>query len=114
MRRSHPKRTGTILLAAALSLGACGGHAGNNPSAENAAGTSVTPAAANTPPAPATGTAAAVPDSATASHHSKLAGAALGAVAGHAVGGTKGAIAGAVIGAEVQHHRNKAYERTHP
>lgn len=120
MRHTRPRRTAAIpATAATLSLAACGGHSGNNPSAENAAGTSVTPAAANAPAAPESGTTAAVApgqtaDSTTATHHSKLAGAALGAVAGHAVGGTKGAIAGAVIGAEIQHHRNKAYERTHP
>jgi hypothetical protein len=39
-----------------------------------------------------------------AKHHSKLKGAAAGAVAGHALGGH--AVAGAAIGAMVQHHRN--------
>lgn len=38
-------------------------------------------------------------------HHSKLAGAALGAVAGHALGGH--AVLGAAAGAMVQHERNK-------
>ena len=116
MHRIRPKRTAAVLATATiLSLAACGGHA-NNPSAENAAGSTVTPAATNAPPAPATGTAAAVnpADTSTATHHSKLGGAVLGAAAGHVVGGTKGAIAGAVIGAEIQHHRNKAYERAHP
>ena len=41
---------------------------------------------------------------ATVKHHSKLKGAAAGAVAGHALGGH--AVAGAAIGAMVQHHRN--------
>ena len=105
-----------------ISMAACGSH-GNDPGAENTAGTSVTPAVSNAAPAPDSGTAAALTPSQAASqtatdtsatHHSKLAGAALGAVAGHVVGGTKGAIAGAVIGAEIQHHRNKAYEKAHP
>lgn len=120
MRTVHPYHTAAALATAVtVSLAACGGHAGSNPAAENTAATSVTPAAPNAPPAPASGTAAALTPSqaatdTTATHHSKLAGAALGAVAGHTVGGTKGAIAGAVIGAEIQHHRNKAYERAHP
>jgi hypothetical protein len=38
-------------------------------------------------------------------HHSKLAGAAVGAVVGHELGGH--ALAGAAVGAAVQHHRNK-------
>ena len=37
-------------------------------------------------------------------HHSKLKGAAAGALAGHAMGGH--AVAGAAVGAMVQHHRN--------
>jgi hypothetical protein len=38
-------------------------------------------------------------------HHSKLAGAAVGAVVGHELG--HHAVAGAAVGALVQHHRNK-------
>ena len=41
---------------------------------------------------------------APAKHHSKLKGAAAGALAGHALGGH--AVAGAAVGAMVQHHRN--------
>ena len=44
---------------------------------------------------------------ATVKHHSKLKGAAVGAVAGHMIGGKKGAVAGAATGAMVQHHKNK-------
>jgi outer membrane lipoprotein SlyB len=40
-------------------------------------------------------------------HHSKLKGAAIGALAGKMVGGKKSAIAGAAIGAEKQHKKNE-------
>lgn len=43
-------------------------------------------------------------------HHSKLKGAAIGAVAGKLVGGNKGAAAGAAIGAERQHKKNEKGE----
>jgi uncharacterized membrane protein len=40
-------------------------------------------------------------------HHSKLKGAAIGALAGKIVGGTKATIAGAAIGARHQEKKNK-------
>jgi uncharacterized protein YcfJ len=58
--------------------------------------------AVSTTPAGAT---AAVADTLPAKHHSKLAGAAVGAVAGHMLGGH--AVAGAAAGALIQHERNK-------
>jgi len=54
--------------------------------------------------APSTGTAAAPMDTVSHTHHSKLAGALVGAAAGHALG--HHAVAGAVAGALVQHARN--------
>jgi len=45
----------------------------------------------------------------TPEHHSKLAGAAVGAVVGHELG--HHAVAGAVVGAAIQHHRNKKAAR---
>jgi len=114
MRRSH-STPAVLVTAIALSLGACGGHGANTQQAGDTTAV-VTPATTNAAPAPTAGAAAstATADSTTPTHHSKLAGAAIGAVAGHVVGGKKGAIAGAVIGAEIQHHRNKAYEKAHP
>ncbi|NUQ20183.1 MAG: hypothetical protein HOQ09_04400, partial [Gemmatimonadaceae bacterium] len=44
-------------------------------------------------------------DTTAAPHHSKLAGAAVGAAAGHMLGGH--AVAGAAAGALIQHERNK-------
>lgn len=82
--------TAVALAAGAISISACGGH----DSRTNAASGDV----AATP----TTTAAPAPDS---THHSKLAGAAVGAVAGHVLGGH--AVAGAAVGALVQHERNK-------
>lgn len=82
--------TAVVLAAGTISISACGGH----DSRTNAASGDVaaTPTTATTP----------APDS---THHSKLAGAAVGAVAGHVLGGH--AVAGAAVGALVQHERNK-------
>ena len=116
MSAIHARRIAPTLLAAAtFSLAACGGHGNNTQPADNTP--NVTPA---TTTAPAPGTAATTQPMAdtatTAKHHSKLAGAALGAAAGHVVGGRRGMVAGAIIGAEVQHHRNKVAQEhaTHP
>lgn len=46
-------------------------------------------------------------DKSSGEHHSKLKGAAIGAVAGKVIGGKKGAVAGAAIGAEKQHKKNE-------
>ncbi|MDQ6887640.1 MAG: glycine zipper 2TM domain-containing protein [Gemmatimonadota bacterium] len=51
---------------------------------------------------------------APAKHHSKLKGAAAGAVAGHMTHRKHGAVVGAAVGAEVQHHRNKKAAKAKP
>ena len=79
-----------LALAGGLAAGACGG--GHDRSANTAGGDVVTSRASTVPAAPA-------------AHHSKLAGAAVGAIAGHMLGGH--AVAGAAAGALVQHERNK-------
>ena len=84
--------------AASLTIAACGG--GHDTSANvPAANSSITPGV-STPVATAP-----VGDTVVQGHHSKLAGAAIGAAAGHMLGGH--AVAGAAIGAIVQHERNK-------
>lgn len=82
--------TAVVLAAGTIGLSACGGH-DNRTNA--AAGDVATPTTSATTPAP------------DSTHHSKLAGAAVGAVAGHVLGGH--AVAGAAVGALVQHERNK-------
>lgn len=82
-----------LALAGGLVAGACGG--GHDRSANTAGGDVVGSRASTVPAAPA----------APAAHHSKLAGAAVGAVAGHMLGGH--AVAGAAAGALLQHERNK-------
>lgn len=82
--------TAVVLAAGTIGLAACGGH-DNRTNA--AAGDVATPTTTATTPAP------------DSTHHSKLAGAAVGAVAGHVLGGH--AVAGAAVGALVQHERNK-------
>lgn len=101
-------RSGTSLvsgfaLAATMTLAACGKH----DNATTSGGDVATPAAATpTATAPAYDSAATTPVAAApAKHHSKLAGAAVGAVAGHMLGGH--AMAGAAAGALIQHERNK-------
>ena len=89
-----------IVLAATMSLVACGGHDNRSTSSGEVA----TPPPASPVNAPTTRTTAAPVDSAP-THHSKLAGAAVGAVAGHMLGGH--AVAGAAAGALIQHQRNK-------
>ena len=82
----------TACLTASVAVAGCGGGSRTSDSAN---GSVATPAGS----APATDTAAAP------QHHSKLAGAAVGAVAGHVLGGH--AVAGAAAGALIQHERNK-------
>jgi hypothetical protein len=87
------------LLMSGLTVSACGGGHQQQPASN---GDVSTPAAASAPaaaPAPVADTVVRQP------HHSKLAGAAVGAVVGHELGGH--AAAGAAVGALVQHHRNK-------
>lgn len=88
-----------LLTGTTLGLAACGGgHDTYSTPASDAAST--TPAV-TTP----TATTATAPDTVPAKHHSKLAGAAAGAVVGHMLGGH--AVAGAAAGALIQHERNK-------
>jgi hypothetical protein len=90
------------LTAGSIAIAGCGGgsrqasNANGDVTTSNAAGS-----AAVTPAAPMDSTSMAR----APQHHSKLAGAALGAVAGHALGGH--AVLGAAAGALVQHERNK-------
>ena len=94
MRQKGLTILATACLTASAALAGCGGGSRTNDSAN---GSVATPAGS----APTTDTAAtAAPD-----HHSKLAGAAVGAVAGHVLGGH--AVAGAAAGALIQHERNK-------
>jgi hypothetical protein len=85
------------LTTGSIAVAGCGG--GGSRQATNANGDVTT---SNTSPA-----AVAQVDSSPVvrKHHSKLAGAAVGAVAGHALGGH--AVLGAAAGALVQHERNK-------
>ncbi|HEY2067620.1 MAG TPA: hypothetical protein VGG84_16820 [Gemmatimonadaceae bacterium] len=91
------------LTAGSIAVAGCGG--GGSRQASNANGDVTTSNAAGsaavTPAAPMDSTSMAR----APQHHSKLAGAALGAVAGHALGGH--AVLGAAAGALVQHERNK-------
>jgi hypothetical protein len=89
------RMSATLMLTGAALAGCRGNGANNPPSTSN--GDVSTPSGATT----ATSSAPAVPPE----HHSKLAGAAVGAVVGHELGGH--ALAGAAVGAAVQHHRNK-------
>ena len=95
MRTSAHYVTAIALTAASFSVSACGG--GHDTRASSASGdVAATPSATSAPVADT------MP---RAKHHSKLAGAAAGAVAGHMLGGH--AVAGAAVGALVQHERNK-------
>ena len=105
--RSRTSVVSGLALAASMSLAACGKS--NN--ASTSGGEVATPAY-NTPSATSTSSSATMDSSAAmtatttpAKHHSKLAGAAIGAVAGHMLGGH--AVAGAAAGALIQHERNK-------
>jgi len=98
--RSGTSFASGLALAATMTLAACGKH-------ENAttSGGDVTTPAAATPTANAPMYDSAAATAVPAKHHSKLAGAAVGAVAGHMLGGH--AVAGAAAGALIQHERNK-------
>jgi hypothetical protein len=86
-----------IACSASLTIAACGGGHDTNANAP-AANSSITPGVSTTSTVPTA-------DTVATGHHSKLAGAAVGAVAGHMLGGH--AMAGAAVGAIVQHERNK-------
>jgi hypothetical protein len=108
LMRSWRNAIATLALGSAAFVGACG--KGRDATANNANGdVAAQPgsSAAATPSSNASGTTAATPaDSTQSQHHSKLAGAAVGAAAGHMLGGH--AVAGAAAGALVQHARNKS------
>ncbi|MGI8546231.1 MAG: hypothetical protein ACR2M1_02690 [Gemmatimonadaceae bacterium] len=94
-------RARLIAVVALTGAAACGGGRSNTPSTSQT--NTVPPASAvQQTPMSATNT---VVDTVTPRHHSKLAGAALGAAAGHALGGH--AVLGAAAGALIQHERNK-------
>jgi len=99
MRREFRTTAAIALTFAGLSLAGCGGG-GTKQDQGTANGEIGAPSSAAAPAtsAPAAGTTA-------QRHHSKLAGAAVGAVVGHELGGH--AAAGAAAGALIQHHRNK-------
>lgn len=88
-------RMSATLMLAGAALAGCRGSGANN-AASTSNGDVGTPSGATA------ATSAATPQP---EHHSKLAGAAVGAVVGHELGGH--ALAGAAVGAAVQHHRNK-------
>lgn len=92
-------RAFALVTSASLALAACGGH--DKSGAAN--GDVATPAANGGYSAGAP--TAAVPVDTVRKHHSKLGGAAAGAIAGHMLGGH--AVLGAAAGAMVQHERNK-------
>lgn len=100
MRQRNFSVLATACLTASVALAACGG---GSRTSETATGTVGSPANAPATTAPAASAPAA--DTTAAPHHSKLAGAAVGAAAGHMLGGH--AVAGAAAGALIQHERNK-------
>ncbi len=89
-----------IAVVALTGAAACGGGRSDTPSTSQT--NTVPPAATVQTPVSTPNT---VMDTVTPRHHSKLAGAALGAAAGHALGGH--AVIGAAAGALIQHERNK-------
>ena len=100
MQKSLRYHATALIAGASLIAAACGGHdktgASNGDVATPAHGGYATPATTPTANAPA---------NTVQGHHSKLGGAAVGAVAGHMLGGH--AVLGAAAGALVQHERNK-------
>jgi hypothetical protein len=96
--RNRIHRVATVAITAgSIAVAGCGGGGSrqtNNVNGEVAA----SPSAVTSAPVDSASTRA-------PKHHSKLAGAALGAVAGHALGGH--AVLGAAAGAMIQHERNK-------
>lgn len=91
MRNPIRHLTAVVLAAGTIGLSACG-HDNRTNAASGDVATPTTTTTSTTPARDST-------------HHSKLAGAALGAAAGHVLGGH--AVAGAAVGALVQHERNK-------
>ena len=100
MKNSMRHHATALIAGASLIAAACGGH--DKTGAAN--GDVATPANSSysAPAAPAT---ASAPVATAPTHHSKLGGAAAGAVAGHMLGGH--AVLGAAAGALIQHERNK-------
>src|SRR5579885_173210 len=94
--RNRIRQFAVIAGVAALPLTACG--RGHNDQANG----DVAPPSNAAPVAPSATTSI---DTVTPKQHSKLAGAAIGAVVGHELGGH--AVAGAAAGALLQHERNK-------
>jgi hypothetical protein len=93
---------------ASLTLGACGRSSGNNSSAGYGTSSGDVAPGSGTNAAGASAPISQVPaeqDTTAPAHHSKLAGALVGAAAGHMLG--HHALAGAAAGALVQHERNK-------
>ena len=96
--RSEFRTTAAIAMAVAgLSVAGCGGSKQQS----TANGEVGAPSSAAAPAASAPG----ADTTTTQPHHSKLAGAAVGALVGHELG--HHAVAGAAAGALIQHHRNK-------
>jgi hypothetical protein len=89
-----------LIVGASLVAAACGGH-----DKSGAANGDVATPANGSYSAPAPTRTATVPADTLQGHHSKLGGAAAGAVAGHMLGGH--AVLGAAAGALIQHERNK-------
>ena len=106
MRNRFRLHAAVLLTSASLAATACGGDKNRGTSTVPAAPVATTPAPTAGAPAPVTAAPAAAP--VTPEHHSKLGGAAAGAVAGRVIGGNKGMLIGAAAGAYVQHRRNKA------
>lgn len=100
----HPTRL--IAAIALVAASACGGHSNNPPADASTAAPTATTAAPGS-----TAAAAPVTDTTAPAHHSKMAGAAIGAIAGHELGGH--AVLGAAAGAMIQHERNK-HAAAHP
>ncbi len=95
MRKQTRLLCAILFSASSLALTACGKTDGYSKTTPNVPVTTT-----STPGAAVTNTAQPV-----TTHHSKLAGAAVGAAAGHVLGGH--AVAGAAVGALIQHERNK-------
>lgn len=94
------------MAAASLTVGACGRGNSNNANSGTAAGdVTPSPTANYGTSAPTAQYGAPTARDSTASHHSKLSGALVGAAAGHMLG--HHALAGAAAGALIQHERNK-------
>ncbi len=102
MRSWIGRYAAVLLTAGGLTVAGCGGGHRTSTNANNNNPMTAASPGYGAPAAPVNSA-----DSATAprEHHSKLAGAAVGAIAGHYMGHP--ALAGAAVGALVQHERNK-------